>query len=58
MTADADLSAELAEARRRLAELEASEAERRQGEQWSSVCMYISKMSVAKRLISSLNTTQ
>ena len=44
MTADADLSAELAEARRRLAELEASEAERRQGEHVQSALYRIAEL--------------
>ena len=47
MTADADLSAELAEARRRLAELEAAEAERRHAEKVQSALYRIAELASA-----------
>src|SRR4029450_13703972 len=49
MTAHADLSAELAEVRRRLAELEASQAEHRQGEHVQSALYRIAELASAAR---------
>ena len=49
MTADADRFAELAEVRRRLAELEASEAEHRQGEHVQSALYRIAELASTAR---------